>query len=100
MFGPTPFRRVSGEQQDSGLAGRLVWPAGEELLPLGTGQRAVGEVAGPALPGLRVDVPDGPLSVGVDLQQKVSVGGEIDHRPAIPRGELRADLGSGRNIPE
>ena len=29
-----------------------------------------------------------------------SVGGEIDHRPAVPGGELRADLGSGRNVPE
>ena len=57
-------------------------------------------VARAALPGLGVDVPDSPLAVGVDLQQLASVGGEIDHRPAVPGGELRADLGSGRNVPE
>ena len=81
-------------------AGRLVGPSGEELVPLLARQCAVGEVAGPQLPGLWVDVPDGPLAVAVNLQHLAAVGGEIDHRPAVPRGELRADLGSARNVPE
>ena len=34
------------------------------------------------------------------FQHLSSVGREIDHRPAVSGGELRADLGSGRNIPE
>jgi hypothetical protein len=96
MVGPSADSKPIGLSR----AGRLVGPAGEELLPLVAGQRAVGEGAGPSLPGLGVDVPAGPLAVAVRFQQVASVGGQIDHRPAVPGGELRADLGSGANVPE
>ena len=90
---------VDSPESCSARAGRLVGPAGEELLPLLAGQRAVRERAARCAQdsGSMSQTAPWPLPWS---QQPASVGGEVDHRAVcrpVSRGPICAP---GGNVPE
>src|SRR5436189_44730 len=82
--GPTGILRIACDpaaeqlqwKDQSGTAGRVVWPVGQELSPLLLGEAPSRDLARTREPIRRIDVPD-PPSAGVgDHHDAVAVGGE------------------------
>src|SRR5262249_61277905 len=81
----TAAERLRSEDR-SGTAGRVVWPVGQEFLPLLLGEAPAGDLARPGEPIRWIHVPDPPGAGVGDHHHAVAVGGErCGGKPAARR---------------